>query len=205
MHKTFSPQQKTDNCGAIFKEKDGQIAKVQVDASNALAAQQKVEIELDKQRVRTANAEKAASDAALALAKFKEPRSLSPAQQAKFVTGARPFAGQNFALAVFPDPEPQALARKIDELLKSSGWNRVPSQIEREGGVLMYISGESAAQISDSGVDMYISPEDIESANAQHVLCSELLDAGISCENHRTPQLAGKTPRAITIAIGKKP
>lgn len=162
--------------------------------------------ELGKQQERAAKAEKSASDAALDLAKFKQPRSLLPEQQSKLILDVKPFAGQNFAFAVFPDPEPQALTRVIDGLLKSAGWKRVPSQIQREGvGILMDIAGESAAQISDLGVDVYIAPDDTESVRAQGAICAALAATGIPCETHRTPQLAGKTPRAITISIGKKP
>lgn len=171
-------------------------------ADDAKAAQQNVETELAKQKERTANAEKAASDAALALAKFKEPRSLSPEQQDTLIKVLNPFAGQNFAFGVFPDPEPLALLSLIDATLKSAGWKRVPSQI---GAVEVIAAGESAATIYDSGVAVYIGPQDMESAAAQAALCSALTDAGIRCERHRTPQLEGKTPRAITISIGKKP
>ncbi|PYU22803.1 MAG: hypothetical protein DMG30_13680 [Acidobacteria bacterium] len=165
-----------------------------------------VETELSKQKERTATAEKAASDAALALEKFKQPRSLSPKQQAELRTALKPFAGQNFAFAVFPDPEPLTLLRVLNEVLKSAGWKRVPSQIQRDsGGVLMEADGESAASISDSGIAAYLAPDDTESVAAQIAFCSGLIAAGISCERHRTPQLAGKTPRAITISIGKKP
>src|ERR1700691_4158757 len=62
---------------------DAHVAGLEKDASEAKAAQQRVETELAKQKERAASAEKAASDAALALAKFKEPRSLSSEQQDK--------------------------------------------------------------------------------------------------------------------------
>jgi hypothetical protein len=150
------------------------LATLQRSASDAKAAQQRVETELTKQKERTAKAERAASDAALALAQFKAPRSLSPEQQNMLVASVKPFAGQDFAFAVFPDPEPQALTRVIDELLKSAGWKRVPAQIQREGGILMDIAGESAAQISDSGVDAYIAPDGAESEHAQAAICSAL-------------------------------
>jgi hypothetical protein len=161
--------------------------------------------ELGRQQERTAKAEKAASDASLSLEKFKEPRTLSPEQQEKLIAILKPFAGQHFACAAFPDPEPLALIRLLDTLAKASGWRRVPSQIERSGGVLMEIAGETAASIFDSGVNAYISPDDQESVPAQMALCSALMADGVQCETHRTPQLAGKNPRAITIAIGKKP
>jgi|ERR1700733_1753168 hypothetical protein len=185
------------------------MAGLEKDASDAKAAQQGVETELANQKERTAIAEKAASDAALALERFKQPRSLSIEQQDKLKSALKPFAGQNFALAVFPDPEALALVRVLDTLLKSVGWNRVPSQIHRESGgqsgLLVDVAGVTAAQISDSGVDAYIAPDDADSVLAQHALSSILNTAGIHCENHRTPQLTGKTPRAITVSVGKKP
>ena len=183
----------------------GDLATLQASASDAKAAQQRVETELAKQKERTAKAEQSASDAALALAKFKEPRSLTPEQQDQLVASVKRFTGQNFAIAVFPDPEPQAFARLLDRLLKSAQWNRVPSQIQRDGGVLVDINGESAAEITDAGIDAYIAPDDTESLEAQASICSVLNAFGIACERHHTPQLAGKTPKAITISVGKKP
>ncbi len=184
---------------------DARVAGLEKEASDATAAQQRVETELAKQKERTASAEKAASDAALALAKLKEPRSLSPEQQEKLIAALKPFAGQNFAFAVFPDPEALALLRIFNELLKSAGWKRVPSQIQRETGVLLEAAGESAASISDSGIEAYLAPDDMDSVPAQSAFCLALTAAGIPCSRHRTPQLAGKKPRAITISIGKKP
>jgi hypothetical protein len=195
--------------GIIAKREDATLRQLEASASDAKAAQQKVETELAAQKERTANAEKAASDAALALERFKQPRSLSVEQQDELKSALKPFAGQNFALAVFPDPEALALVRVLDRLLKSASWNRVPSQIHRESGgqsgILVDVAGVTAAQISDSGVDAYIAPDDTESVSAQHTLCSILNATGIHCEDHRTPQLAGKNPRAITVSVGKKP
>jgi hypothetical protein len=184
---------------------DAQVAGLDKDASDAKAAQQRVETELAKQKERTASAEKAASDAALALARFKQPRSLSPEQQDTLITTLKPFAGQHFAFAVFPDPEPLALLRMLDTILRSAGWQRIPSQIDREGGVLVEAAGETAATIFDSGITAYIAPDDTQSVPAESTFCSALKVADLPCETHRTPQLAGKTPRAITISIGKKP
>jgi hypothetical protein len=186
-------------------EAAAKVAGLEKDAANAKTAQQGVETELARQKERTANAEKAASDAALALAKFKQPRSLSPEQQHKLRVALEPFAGQNFACAVYPDPEPLALLTVLDANLRSAEWKRVPSQIDRPGGVLVEVAGESAATIFDSGITAYIAPDDMESVPAQAAFCSAVIAAGIPCETHRTPQLAGKTSRAITISIGKKP
>jgi hypothetical protein len=185
-----------------IEEHDNEVLQGKVaEAQGNLVQQQN---ELAKQKERTAGAEKAAADAALALARFREPRTLTPEQQDNLITALKPFAGQNFACAVFPDPEPLALIRLLDTLAKSANWKRVPSQIDRPGGVLVEIAGESAATVFDPGVTAYIAPDDRESVPAQMALCSTLIAAGIHCETHRTPQLAGKLPRAITISVGKK-
>jgi hypothetical protein len=134
---------------------EARVTSLEKDTANAKSAQQRVQTDLEAQKELTAKAQKDASDAALALAKFKAPRSLSPEQQESLVSVLYPFAGQNFALAVFPDPEPLALTRLLNKLLKSAGWTRVPAQIQRNGGVLMDVDGETVAQISDSGIDAY--------------------------------------------------
>ena len=104
-----------------------ELGKQQVRAAEADARVAGVETELTKQRERTAIAEKAASDASLALARFKQPRTLSPEQQDASIAALKPFDGQNFAFAVFPDPEPLALLRVLDVVLKSAGWKQIPS------------------------------------------------------------------------------
>jgi hypothetical protein len=190
---------------AQLREFDQGLTSAKIDLGKQQERAARVETDLAIQKERTAKAEKAASDAKLALEKFREPRTLSPEQQDKLLVACKPFAGQYFAFAVFPDPEPLALLRILDSLLKSAGWKRVPSQIDRVGGVKVDAAGESAATIFDSGVDAYIAPDDTASVAAQHAFCAALVSAGISCENHRTPQLAGKMPMAITISIGKKP
>ncbi|MFZ0340028.1 MAG: hypothetical protein WAL45_18510 [Terracidiphilus sp.] len=181
-----------------------ELARLQKDAADAEAAQKRVETDLETQKQRTAEAQKAAADAALELAKFRAPRVVPPEKEEAIIAALRPFAGQSFALAVFPDPEPLALIRSLDTLLKSAGWRRAPAQIQRDGGVLVEVSGETAASIFDSGVDAYIAPDDNESLGAQRAFCQSLVNVGIPCETHRTPQLVGKTPRAITISVGKK-
>jgi hypothetical protein len=184
---------------------DARVVGLEKSASDAQTAQEQVEKQLEAQKELTARAQKEASDAALALAQFKEPRTIPPDRQDAFIAALKPFAGQNFAFAVFPDPEPLALTRTLDVLLKSSGWQRVPSQIQRKEGVLLEVAGESAASVFDSGIDAYVAPDDAESLQAQTALCRSLINAGIPCEIHRTPQLNGKSPRAITISVGKKP
>ncbi|HVM76340.1 MAG TPA: hypothetical protein VMT75_11895 [Candidatus Saccharimonadales bacterium] len=184
---------------------DSRVALLEKTASDAKTAQQKVEIELAAQKERTARAQRDASDAALALAKFKAPRVLTPEQQEEIIRDLKPFEGQNFAFAVFPDPEPLALLRILDALLKSAGWKRVPPQIQEDGGVLIRTDEEAAATTFDPGVSAYLAPDDEDSVPAQSALCASLLQAGVRCDRHRTPQLLDKTPRAITISIGKKP
>ena len=77
----------------------------------------KAETDLETQKGLTAKAQQEASEAALALAKFKAPRAIPPEREEAFVASLKPFAGQNFALATFPDPEALALSRTLDALL----------------------------------------------------------------------------------------
>ena len=120
----------SDAQNRLMQEKDREVK----------IAQRRLELDLSQQEERTAKAQKDAADAALALAKFKEPRTIPPEDQQKLIAALKPFAGEKFALAVFPDPEPLALARTLDTLLKSAGWQRVPAQIQRDGGVLVSIA-----------------------------------------------------------------
>jgi hypothetical protein len=183
--------------GGELREKDRQIAALNVEANQAVAG-------IATTNLKAAEANQRAEETKLELAKFKAPRTLTPAQQEKMIAALKPFAGQDFALAVFQDPESLALARMLDALLQSAGWKRVPSQIQREGGVMVEVEGETAATVSDSGVGIYRAPENTDLESAQAALCSVLLSGGISCERHQTPQLAGRSPRAVTISVGKK-
>lgn len=97
----------------------GQVAGLQTDAANAKAAQQQVEIELEKQRTIAAIAEK---DLA-ALKATVTPRRLTPEQVenlAKSLSGEP--KGVVSIMCVMGDGEGNAFATQIVTVLKSAGW-----------------------------------------------------------------------------------
>lgn len=151
---------------------------------------------------RAAEANAVALQAQLELAKFTEPRSIAPENQAKFIAGLEQFKGQHFGFSVFGDPESLALLRSLDTLLKSAGWLRVSAQI---GDIVVDAAGSTAGTSHDSGVKVFVGPGNEVAEAALLALCQSLTNAGIPCQPARTEQLRDKTPKAILINVGKKP
>ncbi len=129
---------------------------LQANVADARKAQQSVELELVKQQERTAKAEKAASDAALALAKFKEPRVLSKQQSSTITAKVKPFRVK-FDVAASNNSETLNLVVQIEDLLKAAGWeevdwpfadgNLVHSRITRPGRVSIGLAIEHGVSI----------------------------------------------------------
>lgn len=105
----------------IGKRQDATLRQLERSASDAKTAQQQVETELATQKERTANAEKAASDAALALAKFKQWRVLTKEQQREITAKVKPFFAK-FDVATSNASEPLSLVIQIEDLLSAAGW-----------------------------------------------------------------------------------
>ena len=70
-----------------------------------------------------------------------------PEDQDKIIAALKEFAGQKFGFSVFADPEPLALLRVLDAVLKSAGWLRVPSQIS---AIVVDVAGNTARAAHDS-------------------------------------------------------
>lgn len=190
-------------------ESNMQIAAAQAEAAEAIRiaeserlARAELQAQVANAEVRAAEAIANASQARLELAKFREPRTLAPEDQEKTIAVLKQFAGQHYCFSVFQDPEPLALLRVIDAVLKSAGWQRVPSQV---GAVVVDAAGSTAGTSSDSGVAAFVGPDNAEAEAALLTLSKALTAAGIPCQSHRTEQLLGRTPKAILINIGKKP
>ena len=77
---------------------------------------------------RAALAEKGAAEAALELAKFKSPRTLTEIQQTAITEGLKQFAGTRYDAGIGPagDPEPLYLLRSIAASLAKANWVQVP-------------------------------------------------------------------------------
>lgn len=185
------------------------ITEAQAEAAEAVRiaeserlARTELESQVAAAEARAAEANAVASQARLELAKLKEPRTIAPEDQEKIIDALKQFKGQNFGFSVFPEPEPLALLRALDVMLKSAGWLRVPSQI---GDIVVDAAESTAGTSHDSGVTAFVGPDNRDAEAALLLLSQVLTAAGIPCQASRTEQLQGKTPKAILINVGKKP
>ena len=190
-------------------ESQVKITAAQAEAAEAMKiaeserlARAKIESQVAVAEARAAEANAVASQAQLELAKFKEPRTIAPEDQARIIGALKEFPGQKFGFSVFGDPESLALLDTLDAMLKSAGWLRVRSQI---GMIGMEAAGNTAGKSNDSGVAAFVGPDNHHAIPALVALSKALTSAGIPCQPDRTEQLRGKTPKAIIINVGKKP
>lgn len=190
-------------------EAEVKITTAQAEAAEAMKvaeserlARTKLEAQVTATEVRIAEANAAALQAQLELAKFKEPRTISPENQEQMITVLKGFAGQNFSFSVFQDPEALSLLRTLDAVLKSAGWTRVPSQVS---AIVVEVAGANAGIITNSGVSANIGPDNRNALTALTTLTKALTQAGIPCQSGLSEKLQDRTPKAITINIGKKP
>ena len=171
-------------------------------AESARLERAELESQVAVAEARAAEANAVASQAQLELVTLKEPRTIAPEDQEKIIAALKKFAGQNFCFSVFPDPESLALLRSLDAMLKSAGWLRVPSQI---GNLALHVAGNTAGTSHDTGVAVVVGPDNRDAEAALRALSKTLTTAGISCRLGQTEQLRDKTPKAISIDVGKKP
>ena len=190
-------------------ESEVKIATAQAESAKAMEiaeAEKLARAELESQvavaQARAAEANLAASQAQLELAKLKEPRTVAPEDQETIIDELEKFTGQNYSFSVFQDPEPLALLRVIDAILKSAGWVRVESRI---GTGAVTVAGGTASVTLTSGVFLTLGPNDPASLNALRALQAALSAAGISCRmSTDPPELRDKPPDTILIVVGKK-
>ena len=185
------------------------IAAAQAEAANAMAiaeSERRERAELESQvaiaEASAAEANAVAIQAQLELARLTEPRTISPEDQEKIIALLKPFEGQRFGFSVYGDPEALSLLQSLDAMLKSSGWYRVPAQV---GAIVVDAAGETAGTSHDSGVAVFVGPDNVDAEPAGLALCGALTTAGIPCEAKRTDQLEGKSPKALLINVGQKP
>lgn len=80
----------------------------------------------DELRKDTAEANARASEAQLALERYRAPRELTSEQQGRIVSALRKFAGQEYEITTFWDlKEPLAFAESLNRLLQIAGWKFV--------------------------------------------------------------------------------
>lgn len=114
---------KLENENLVLK---GQVAGLQTDASNAKAAQQKVEIELTKQGTELSKQKELTAKAEKDLFELRErmqPRRISAAQRARLVSIlSHAPKGKVFLICVLGDREGKTFANDINEVMKAAGW-----------------------------------------------------------------------------------
>lgn len=186
----------------ILKEKDEKIAEVSGKASAAETKAEGFRLDIAKANENAAEANRIAEEERLARVKIEErfsPRRLAKEQQLRIIEKLRPFAGQQFSFAVYPDPESIDLMRVLESILKSAGWIRIPSQIgdvEVEGAGIAYASG----------IFVDVAPADIRVLRERiSIFDNALRNEGLIAQHRMNPELTGKAHNAINIAIGKKP
>jgi hypothetical protein len=162
----------------------------------------KARIAGDKQ---LAQYEARASEAQLALEKFKTPRSLSPVQQERITAKMKPFAGMPFDFSIQPDPEPIALMGQIGSTLKAAGlsweqWHGAPGiPVFNQPGM------PQAGIVAFSGLMIQIDDAKTSEWGGAVVTIWDALKAeGVEADAIRITD-GTETPNAIHIYIGRKP
>jgi len=181
-----------------------ELEKQQVEAANAKAAQQRIELELAKQQERAANAEKSL----LELRERIKDRHVSDTQQKVVAAKLRPFAGQMVLLITFAgDNEITGIGNDIGAAIRAAGWN------------LTRDSGSVAAGQINGGILIEIEPTAPESTQkAAHALALALRAEGLAVDG---PKQAGRVRTlfggtfngpvvfgeisTVTVTIAKKP
>jgi hypothetical protein len=174
------------------------LASLQKAATDAKAAQQKVEIDLAKQREKTAGAEKALLELQASLA----DRNLTPPQRTSLTSLLKQWPGRDVDAIVWGgSAEVEIIAGQILECLADAGW-----QLH---------AGHSAGGGAVRGILVSTQPgADIETVRAADALVSALQSAGLASarwkfEEMTTPNLllnSSYTGKAsMRLFIGSKP
>ena len=152
--------------------------------------------------VAVAEANARANEAALELAKFKAPRTITPEHLAAIADASRPSSGVPYDFSIEVSQECIDLMEQIASALNTAGWTRRPFE-----AVVQYNHpGAPPAGISAStGVTIQISSEKTEDWGAAVVALKDALAAaGIAVAAKQVDDGTEK-PNAIHIYIGKKP
>jgi hypothetical protein len=176
----------------------GRVAGLEHDAADAKAAQQRVELDLEKQKERTANAEKEL----LALQEHNKPRHLIPEKREKVVAALKAFPAQKVNLFAYNgDNEIVGISNEIMDLLgpKGAGWHVSASsgtEMTRAiGGILVEVKGAAPPAIQPAAENLVLALKD------EHLTTFGPSPLG----NTNTLGVGPSDPTApIRITIGKK-
>jgi len=125
------------------------------------------------------------------------PRRLSADQVQHLVTLLKPFAGQEFSLAVAPDPEAIDLLKTIDSVVNAAGWRVIPAQMQSDVAV------GKAAQVFTTGVRIQFAMNaSAETIRRAKILAAALNDDGIWTIAEPNPDL--KSASALNVVGGAR-
>jgi hypothetical protein len=181
----------------------GNVKEEYWDAARIESAERTAELYVGAETARAAIAEANARalEAQAALAKFKAPRAIDPADREHIIAGLRGFAGQEFTGQVASAiPDGWDLWRQISLVLELAGWQRMPprglavSQFGPEAGIPI-APQPGVAILFDSTHWTTLHPRAV-------ALATELTRLGIAAFPAPT---SGEDSELITIVIGPKP
>jgi hypothetical protein len=190
-----------------------QFDKDLTDARTELGKQQEkaatVETTLAEQKERTALAEKAASDAALDLARLKQPRILKNEQRERIVSKVSRFPGTEFDVAASNSSEPLNLVMQIEESLVAAHWKEIDwPEMSPNGRANTLITRPGKASLGlaiEHGVTIQVEMSDREQLlEMAKILAVALSAEGISAEAQFMSVNQGNQ-RMIHIVVGEKP
>lgn len=173
---------------------------LQTAASDAKAAQQKIETELERQKERTAVAERAL----LELQEHNRPRHLTADQQARITTKAKSFAGTTFDIAASNSREPLDLVIAIEDTLVGAGWTELDWSVTnitigRPGRHLLGIAAETGVTVQVE------TAQQLKLLEIAKNLAAALSAEGIVAEAQLMPPPQKANQEAIHIVVGEKP
>jgi len=182
-----------------LKSADERIAQSQKDAAEANERAKQYEGGIAEAAARAAEAERGAAVANLALAKMKEPRTLTQEQQQRIMFKiGRHRKGQKWFLWVSQAQEAIDLANMIAQLLTACGWELVPSKNT--------ITLGPATPWPGAGIEIRYARAEVQIL--AYILAKAIKDEGIEAAAavfSDVDQELRDQPDAFIVAVGSKP
>jgi hypothetical protein len=189
---------------AEVAKRDAADALERIAGLNKEAARLSSEAEASRAAIADANAR--ASEAQLALEKFKAPRQLSSAQQSTIAAEMRLFPGTPVVFGAFQDPESTALLQQISDVLISAGW--VEQEWKSGGDIVMNRGGDHPIAGYTMVTGVYVQADIKHAADFGPIvqkLAKLISGAGIETKPEVGRMAPDTNNDAVKILIGQKP
>jgi hypothetical protein len=163
--------------------------------------------DLKEKDVNIAEANERANLAALELAKFKAPRTLTPDQINRLAMAMKRFAGTEFDGGVGPlnDPEPLHLFDQVAQGLSAAGWKQIAFQSQNVMRLSRSNGMPPVGGVSVTNVIIDIHPSQAPRLwPVARVLAEALAAEGISAAYDQGAGGGSMNERAIHVLVGRK-